>query len=77
MTRLEELQARKDAYLAAELKILQSQEYQVGQGQNSRRNTRAELETVRKAIAELDDLIGQAAAAATARRRVYNLRPGC
>ena len=43
MTR-EELQDRLDAYLAAELRILQSQDYQVGDGATARRNRRADLE---------------------------------
>lgn len=44
---LDELQTRKSAYLAAELRILQSQEYSISSGDSSRRARRAELEQVR------------------------------
>jgi len=75
LTPLQELQARRSAYLAAELKILQSQEYQVGQGGNARRNVRAELETVRQTIKDLDMQIGRLQAGAAGTRRVYNAVP--
>lgn len=75
MATLEELQTRRAAYVAAELKALQSQEYAVGQGLNARRNRRADLSEIRAAIKQLDDDI--AALQAAGSRRVYNLRPGC
>ncbi len=74
MATLEELQTRRAAYLAAELKILQSQEYQVGQGQNARRNVRAELAEVRTAIKELNDDIAKATPGV---RRSFNVVPRC
>lgn len=54
MATLEELQTRRAAYLAAELRILESQEYAVSGSASSRRNRRADLEQVRLAIAEID-----------------------
>jgi hypothetical protein len=77
MPTLVELQARRAAYAAAELKILQSQEYQVGQGGNSRRNVRAELEQVQNLIRELDRDIDALQARTTGGRRTYRLVPGC
>lgn len=76
MADLVELQSRRAAYVAAELKILQSQEYQNGQGGNHRRNRRAELEQVVAAIKDLDAQIATATAAATpGARRMYNAIP--
>lgn len=75
-TKLEELQTRRAAYVAAELKILQSQEYQVGQGGTQRRNVRAELEQVRAGIAQLDTQIDAETASAAGARRVYTAVPG-
>lgn len=75
MSTLQELQDRRALYVAAEAKILQSQEYVVGQGGTARRNRRAELETVQATIRELDDQIARAQNGAT--RRVYNIVPGC
>lgn len=74
---LAQLQARLADYLAAEARILQSQEYTVGQGGTARRNRRAELSEVR---AQIDALNVQIAAhpdnaAARAVRRVRHLRP--
>lgn len=80
MADLVELQARRAAYVAAELKILQSQEYQFGQGGNHRRNRRAELADVQAAIKDLDAQIAAAEVAAntaTGGRRVYNMVPTC
>lgn len=76
MADLVELQSRRAAYVAAELKILQSQEYQNGQGGNHRRNRRAELEQVVAAIKDLDAQIATATATATpGARRMYNALP--
>lgn len=72
---LPELQARRAAYMAAELKILQSQEYQVGQGSGARRNRRADLESIQSAIRDLDAQIDRATAAAGGHRRVYHITP--
>lgn len=79
MTR-DELQARLDAYLAAELRILKSQEYTVGDGGEARRNKRAELERVQAGIREIRIEIAaldRAAAAKAAGRsgRIMYARP--
>lgn len=75
-TKLEELQTRRAAYVAAELRILQRQESQVGQGGNSRRLVLAELETVRQTIKDLDADISKETAASTGARRAYAFVPG-
>ena len=74
MATLAELQTRRTAYVAAELKILQSQEYQVGQGGNARRNRRADLVDVQAAIKEID---AQIAALNGSVRGAYRIVPGC
>lgn len=75
MTPLELAQQRLDAYLAAEARILQSQEYMIGNGGTARRNRRADLEQVQAGIkavrAEIDYLQSLAGRA----RRVTYLRP--
>lgn len=74
MTR-EQLQARLDAYMAAELKILKGQEYVVGQGETARRLRRADLAEVRAEIKSLSDQIDAIDNAAQGRRRVLYARP--
>lgn len=74
MATLEELQTRKAAYLAAEARVLQSQEYAAGQGMNARRNRRAELADIQAAIKALDDEITALQSAGA--RRVYRGVPG-
>lgn len=54
---IDELKARRAYYLAAEAKILESQEYQAGQGSTARKNRRADLSEVRLAIADLSTQI--------------------
>ena len=71
---LQELTERRAAYLAAEAKILQSQEYQSGQGSTARRNRRAELSEVRAAIADLTAQIDRLQGAASRVRRVRYIR---
>lgn len=75
----EELQSWKDRltrYLDAEKRILDSQEYQIGQGSAARRNRRAELQQVQKGISECQQKIGQLQAASSPRgRRIIRLRP--
>ncbi len=71
-TPLEDLQTRRAAYAAAELKILQSQEYQIGQGQTARRNKRADLEQVRLALKEIDaQIVALSPSPATRRGPIY------
>ena len=71
---LDELIARRAAYLAAEVKILGSQEYQVGQGSSARRNRRADLAEVRDEISKLTAQIAQLQSAASGARRVRYIR---
>lgn len=75
----EELQSWKDrltSYLNAEKRILDSQEYQIGQGSAARRNRRAELVQVQKGISECQQKIGQLQEASSPRgRRIVRLRP--
>lgn len=75
MATLEELTTRRAAYLAAELRILDSQEYQVGAGGNARRNRRAELENIQAGIRELDTQIASLQGAT--QRRVHYIVPSC
>lgn len=71
---LVELQERRAAYMAAELKILESQEYTVGDGVVNRRNRRADLEQVRLAIAEIDAQISALEVVTVGTRRILYLR---
>ncbi len=72
---LEQLQQRLQQYLEAEARILQSQEYTVGQGFAARRNRRADLEQVRAGIADCQQQIAQQQAVGARARRVIQLRP--
>lgn len=71
---LDELKARRASYLAAEAKILQSQEYQAGQGSTARKNRRADLSEVRAEIAALTAQIDRLQNAASGVRRVRYIR---
>lgn len=75
MPTLTELQARRQRYLDAEAKILESQEYRVGQGGNHRSNRRAELDAVQAQITKLDAEIDKLQAGGS--RRLYRVVPGC
>lgn len=66
----EQLQARLDAYLAAELRILESQDYTIGDGSTARRNKRADLEQVRAEIAAIRSEIDSLDAQSSGARRV-------
>jgi hypothetical protein len=72
-----QLQTRLTAYLDAEAKILQSQEYTVGQGGSARKNRRADLEQVRAEIAQLNNQMAAHPDNPANRnvRRVRQLRP--
>lgn len=72
---LTEWQARLSAYLAAESRILQSQEYALGGGGADRRNRRADLAQVQAGIRECRQQIDQLQAAAGGRSRTIRLRP--
>jgi hypothetical protein len=75
MATIQEIQARRALYLAAEAKILSgAQEYEIADGGTRRRLTRADLAEIRAAIEQLDrDL----AAATPGARRAYRFVPGC
>lgn len=73
--RLIALRTRLQSYLDAEARILQSQEYTIGNGGTARRNRRADLEQVRAGIADCEAQIAQLEAAAARTRRVFTLRP--
>lgn len=74
---LAELQTRLANYVLAEAKILQSQEYSVGQGGGARKNRRADLSEVRDEIARINVQIAAHPENPAARsvRRVRYLRP--
>jgi hypothetical protein len=74
-TKLQDLQTRRAAYAAAELKILQGQEYRVGDGATFRQLKRADLAEVRAEIRRLDQEIALELARAQGQRRVYQLIP--
>lgn len=76
-TPLEQAQQRLANYLKAEARILESQEYSVGQGGTARRNRRADLDQVQSGIREVRIEIAKLTAAATGRSRVSYLRPRC
>ena len=57
--RLADLRTRLQSYLDAEQRILQSQEYTIGNGGTARRNRRADLEQVRAGIADCEQQIAQ------------------
>lgn len=75
MSTREQLQARLDAYLAAELKILSAQEYVIGNGATARRLTRADLAEVRKAITDIRAEMTLLGTSTRPVRRVTYLRP--
>ncbi|GKS96940.1 hypothetical protein [Acidovorax sp. SUPP2825] len=67
---------RLQNYMQAEQRILQSQEYVIGNGGTARRNRRADLEQVQAGIRECRQQIVQLEAAANPRvRRMLQLRP--
>lgn len=53
IARLDQLNTRLQQYLDAEAKILQSQEYVIGNGGTARRNRRADLEQVQAGITQV------------------------
>ena len=71
---LQELIDRRASYLAAEKKILESQEYQAGQGSTARKNRRADLSEVRTAITDLSIQIDRLQNAAKRTSRVRYIR---
>lgn len=77
MATLAELQEDLAAARAARLRILESQEYSVGDGVINRRNRRADLEQVNKLIKDLEAQIATAQPASSGYRRVYRGVPGC
>lgn len=75
LTPLEQAEQRLQAYLVAEKRVLDSQEYMIGNGGTARRNRRADLEQVQNGIREVRAEIAQLQAAAQRGRRVTYLRP--
>ena len=75
LTSLQLAQQRLANYLTAEARILQSQEYTVGQGGTARRNRRADLEQVQAGIKATQAEIATLQAAQSGARRVTYLRP--
>ena len=73
--RLTALRERLQSYLDSEARILQSQEYVIGNGAVARRNRRADLEQVRAGIADCEQQIAQLETATARTRRVFQLRP--
>jgi len=72
---LDQLKARLQAYLDAEAKILEAQEYTMGQGSTARRLTRANLGEVQQTIARLRAEIVALEPTPAQRRRIVYLRP--
>ena len=76
IARLDQLNTRLQQYLDAEAKILQSQEYVIGNGGTARRNRRADLEQVQAGITQVRAEIAQLEAQQNPRaRRITYLRP--
>lgn len=70
----QQLEARLQLYLDAEAKILQSQEYTVGDGGTARRNKRAELDQVQAEITRIREELARLDALLPGRRRVLYVR---
>lgn len=75
LTPLEQAEQRLQAYLIAEKRVLDSQEYMIGNGGTARRNRRADLEQVQNGIREVRAEIAQLQATAQRGRRLNYLRP--
>ena len=75
LTPLQLAQQRLANYLTAEARILESQEYTVGQGGTARRNRRADLEQVQAGIKTAQAEIANLQVAQTGGRRLVYLRP--
>lgn len=74
-TRRDQLQARLDAYVEAEAKILKRQEYTIGDGATARRLRYADLGEVREQIETLTRKIDAIDAQASGARRVLYAVP--
>ena len=72
---LAQAEQRLQAYLIAERRILDSQEYMIGNGGTARRNRRADLEQVQNGIREVRAEIAQLQTTAQRGRRISYLRP--
>ena len=75
LTPLELAQQRLASYLAAEARLLQSQEYTVWRGGTARRNCRADLEQVQAGIKSTQAEIAALQDAQPGARRLTYLRP--
>lgn len=74
-TELTQERERLQSYLDAEQRILNSQEYMIGNGQTARRNRRADLEQVRTGIQQCRANIERLQGMAGRVRRVAYLSP--
>ena len=74
-TRLEQARTRLQHYLAAEARILESQEYVIGNGGTARRNRRAELESVQAGIRGVSAEITSLESQLQGDSRITYLRP--
>lgn len=76
MQTLAQLQARRDAYLAAETAILTGgQKYGMSAGPDGRTMERGSLMEIRAAITQLDTEIARAEARSTGRARSFSPSP--
>lgn len=62
-------QARLDAYLAAEIKVLAGQSYEIA----GRKMTRADLAEIRAGIAECNEQLANLSSRASGRTRAYTV----
>ncbi len=75
LTPLAQARARLAAYLRSEVRILESQEYVIGNGGTARRNRRADLEQVQNGIREVRAEIALLESNALGRPSITYLRP--
>lgn len=73
---IEQWRERLAGYIASEKRILESQEYAVGQGGTARRTRRADLDAIQAGIRECNTEIAKLETAVNSQvRRVFRLRP--
>lgn len=70
-----EITTRLAAYKAAELKVLEGQEYTISDGVVQRRLRRADLEQIRTVITQLEGELTAQQAREGGTRRLYNIVP--
>lgn len=72
---LAQAQARLDEYLAAEVAVLQTQEYKISAGDGFRSSTRADLGQIQKGIELWNRKVQELSAMATGRGRSFTPTP--